>query len=70
MPNLVRNAPKKRLQVVFEDSEVEVLTGNWLTPEQTSVEPALRWNEARRDRLYAVAMFDPDIPSRANPVEG
>jgi phosphatidylethanolamine-binding protein len=58
--------PYKFLELKFKGG-LDVELGNQLTPTQASQQPQVDW-DASADRLYTLAMVDPDAPSRANPV--
>ncbi|KAK5646319.1 hypothetical protein RI129_004783 [Pyrocoelia pectoralis] len=52
--------------VVTYANDVKVNEGNELTPSQAKSVPTVQWN-ADPDKLYLLAMVDPDAPSRSNP---
>ncbi|KAL4712389.1 hypothetical protein ACJJTC_001550 [Scirpophaga incertulas] len=64
-PQIIPNAPAALAKVVYP-SGVEVNEGNELTPTSVKDMPTVTWN-AQPDKLYALAMTDPDAPSRADP---
>merc|ERR1711936_115648 len=58
-------APKKQLEVVYPGL-FPLSPGDTLAASEASQNPSVRLEEASKDKLYTVAMVDPDAPSRKN----
>jgi phosphatidylethanolamine-binding protein (PEBP) family uncharacterized protein len=64
VPDVVNEGPTKVAEIKFGDG-LHAELGNQLTPEQASIQPKVQW-DGSQDKLYTLAMVDPDAPSRAN----
>ncbi|KAL7836909.1 hypothetical protein AOLI_G00281930 [Acnodon oligacanthus] len=63
----VEEKPRKPLTVRYGSLEVDEL-GKVLTPTQVQNRPTLiKWEGCNPEKLYTVAMTDPDAPSRKDP---
>ncbi|KAB0797455.1 hypothetical protein PPYR_08449 [Photinus pyralis] len=65
IPDVIDKKPTNYLTVTYANN-VKVNEGNELTPPQAKSAPELEWN-TDPDKLYLLAMVDPDAPSRNNP---
>jgi phosphatidylethanolamine-binding protein (PEBP) family uncharacterized protein len=66
IPDVVDEGPAKCADVKYGQG-LDAELGNELSPEQTSIQPEVQW-DASQNKLYTLAMVDPDAPSRAEPV--
>jgi phosphatidylethanolamine-binding protein (PEBP) family uncharacterized protein len=65
VPDVVKAAPEKTVEVKFGDLKVEF--GNELTPTQVQNRPThLKW-DTESGALYTLLLTDPDAPSRKEP---
>lgn len=58
--------PKSKLLVTYPNGKV-VEFGDELTPTEVKDEPTLQWS-ANPNKYYSLIMYDPDAPSRDNPI--
>jgi len=59
-------APERQLEVSYP-SLYPLSPGDTLTISEARKMPSVRLESASKDKLYTVAMVDPDAPSRKNP---
>lgn len=65
IPDVIDSKPGESIKVEYADG-VQVLQGNELKPTQVKDLPKFTF-KAQSDKLYTLAMVDPDAPSRAEP---
>ena len=65
--DVLSEAPKNQLSVDYVEEEVSVDLGNTLTVSKAQSKPKVVYEQAKDDKVYTLAMVDPDAPSREDP---
>merc|ERR1711862_863186 len=65
--DVLSEAPKNQLSVDYVEEEVSVDLGNTLTVSKAQSKPKVVYEQAKDDKVYTLAMVDPDAPSRDDP---
>ena len=65
--DVLSEAPKNQLLVDYVEEEVSVDLGNTLSVSKSQSKPKVVFEQAKDDKVYTLAMVDPDAPSRDDP---
>jgi len=68
VPDVIEVAPSELVRVRYTSTNQEANLGNELDPKDTQEKPSIRY-DADPDEFYTLAMIDPDVPRRKNPVQ-
>lgn len=66
VPDVIDTVPNRTVKIVYGD-HVMVTPGCTLTPRQVKIEPLFVW-ECDPKKFHTIAMVDPDVPCRQNPI--
>jgi len=65
VPNIIPNAPKNRLELNYEGTQVDL--GTRFKPREVRFAPRVQYTAADPEGTYSMIMIDPDNLSRKNP---